>query len=52
MYYLNVMAGPAERAWRVCLDPSHEWLGERLAAEGPDPRCPLTTADGARHPRG
>ncbi|MGH2529825.1 MAG: 5-deoxy-glucuronate isomerase [Actinomycetota bacterium] len=48
MYYLNVMAGPAERAWRVCLDPAHEWLAELLGAVGPDPRCPMTTADGPR----
>ena len=46
MYYLNVMAGPAERAWRTCTDPTHEWLWELLAELGPDPRCPLTTADG------
>jgi 5-deoxy-glucuronate isomerase len=46
MYYLNVMAGPAERAWRVCTDPPHEWLWELFAELGPDPRCPLTTADG------
>jgi 5-deoxy-glucuronate isomerase len=48
MYYLNVMAGPAERAWRVCTDPAHEWLLDYLAELGPDPRCPLTTADGPR----
>jgi 5-deoxy-glucuronate isomerase len=48
MYYLNVMAGPAERAWRVCTDPTHEWLWDHLAELGPDPRCPLTTADGPR----
>jgi 5-deoxy-glucuronate isomerase len=46
MYYLNVMAGPAERTWRVCLDPAHEWLAAALAGQGPDPRCPMTTADG------
>jgi len=46
MYYLNVMAGPAERAWRVCTDPTHEWLWDLFAKLGPDPRCPLTTADG------
>jgi 5-deoxy-glucuronate isomerase len=46
MYYLNVMAGPAERAWRVCLDPAHEWLQEHLASLGPDPRCPMVTAEG------
>lgn len=46
MYYLNVMAGPAERAWRVCLDPAHEWLAGWFAEQGADPRCPMTTADG------
>ncbi|MGH2681641.1 MAG: 5-deoxy-glucuronate isomerase [Actinomycetota bacterium] len=50
MYYLNVMAGPAERAWRVCLDPAHEWLVELLESAGPDPRCPMTTAEGPRVP--
>jgi 5-deoxy-glucuronate isomerase len=48
MYYLNVMASPAERAWRVCADPAHEWLWDHLRALGPDPRCPLTTAEGPR----
>jgi len=48
MYYLNVMAGPAERAWRVCTDPTHEWLWELFAELGPDPRCPLITTDGPR----
>jgi 5-deoxy-glucuronate isomerase len=46
MYYLNVMAGPAERAWRACTDPTHEWLWDLFEKLGPDPRCPLTTADG------
>jgi 5-deoxy-glucuronate isomerase len=48
MYYLNVMAGPAERAWRVCLDPAHEWLAEALGSLAPDPRCPVATAEGPR----
>ncbi len=48
MYYLNVMAGPAERAWRVCLDPAHERLGELIGSLAPDPRCPLVTAEGPR----
>ena len=27
LYYLNVMAGPAdERAWRFCDDPAHAWV--------------------------
>jgi 5-deoxy-glucuronate isomerase len=51
MYYLNVMAGPAERAWRVCLDPAHERLGELLGSLPPDPRCPLVTAEGPREER-
>ncbi len=50
MYYLNVMAGPAERAWRVCLDPAHEWLTAVFEEAGPDRRCPLTSADGPRIP--
>jgi 5-deoxy-glucuronate isomerase len=45
MYYLNVMAGPAEREWRICTDPTHEWLWAHLAKQHPDPRCPLVTAD-------
>lgn len=45
MYYLNVMAGP-ERAWRSCTDPAHEWLWGLFEELGPDPRCPMTTAEG------
>jgi 5-deoxy-glucuronate isomerase len=26
LYYLNVMAGPGERVWRVCDDPAHGWV--------------------------
>ena len=26
LYYLNVMAGPGERAWRAPDDPSHAWV--------------------------
>jgi 5-deoxy-glucuronate isomerase len=44
MYYLNVMAGPAERRWLVCMDPAHEWLADVFAAAGQDPRCPMTGA--------
>jgi 5-deoxy-glucuronate isomerase len=46
MYYLNVMAGPAERVWRISMDPAHEWLTDFLTQLGPDPRCPLVTAEG------
>ncbi len=45
MYYLNVMAGPAdERVWRFCSDPAHEWAVAMLAGQPPDPRLPLTSA--------
>ena len=46
MYYLNVMAGPVERAWRISFDPAHEWLSGVLEKLGPDPRCPLASAEG------
>jgi len=45
MYYLNVMAGPAdERVWRFCDDPAHAWAREMLDDLPPDPRLPMTTA--------
>ena len=50
MYYLNVMAGPGERAWRVCTDPTHEWLWDLFEQLEPDPRVPLTTAAGPVEP--
>ncbi len=45
MYYLNVMAGPAEvRAWRYCDDPRHAWVRDALEQSPPDPRLPMTGA--------
>jgi 5-deoxy-glucuronate isomerase len=45
LYYLNVMAGPgAERAWRICDDPSHAWVRQTWDAQEVDPRLPLTRA--------
>lgn len=42
MYYLNVMAGPAEkREWKVTDDPNHTWVRDMLDAQEPDPRLPL-----------
>jgi 5-deoxy-glucuronate isomerase len=41
LYYLNVMGGPGERAWRACDDPSHAWVRERWAEEAIDPRLPF-----------
>ena len=42
LYYLNVMAGPGERAWRACDDPAHAWVRETWADQGLDPRLPFT----------
>jgi len=45
LYYLNVMAGPgAERAWRICDDPSHAWVRQTWSEQDLDPRLPLTRA--------
>ncbi len=41
LYYLNVMAGPGERAWRACDDPSHAWVREAWTEEALDPRLPF-----------
>jgi 5-deoxy-glucuronate isomerase len=49
MYYLNVLAGPgAERSMAFCDDPAHAWVRDTWAAQQPDPRCPVTTAEGRR----
>jgi 5-deoxy-glucuronate isomerase len=41
LYYLNVMAGPGERAWRAPDDPSHAWIRETWTGQGIDPRLPF-----------
>jgi 5-deoxy-glucuronate isomerase len=38
MYYLNVMAGPGERAWLACDDPAHGWIRGTWLSQAPDPR--------------
>lgn len=45
LYYLNVMAGPGERAWRACDDPTHAWVRDTWAGLAPDPRLPFRRAD-------
>jgi len=45
LYYLNVMAGPGERAWRACDDPTHAWVRETWAAQAVDPRLPFGRGD-------
>jgi 5-deoxy-glucuronate isomerase len=42
LYYLNVMAGPGERAWRACDDPAHAWVRDRWPNEPVDPRVPFS----------
>jgi 5-deoxy-glucuronate isomerase len=46
LYYLNVMAGPGERAWRFTDDPAHAWIRETWAGQAVDPRLPMTSAGG------
>jgi len=49
MYYLNVLAGPAEeRSMAFCDDPAHSWIRESWRDQALDPRCPMTSAEGVR----
>jgi 5-deoxy-glucuronate isomerase len=49
MYYLNVLAGPAEkRTMAFCDDPDHHWVRDTWARLAPDPRVPVTSAAGIR----
>ncbi len=41
LYYLNVMAGPGERAWRAPDDPVHGWVRDTWAQQPIDPRLPF-----------
>ena len=43
LYYLNVMAGPGERAWRFTDDPAHAWIRDTWVEQQLDPRLPLTS---------
>lgn len=45
LYYLNVMAGPGERAWRACDDPAHAWVRDTWADQAPDSRLPFRRSD-------
>lgn len=38
LYYLNVMAGEDERAWRACDDPAFAWVRESWRGREIDPR--------------
>lgn len=47
LYYLNVLAGPGpERTMAFCDDPTHHWVRASWEGMAPDPRCPLTSAEG------
>ena len=47
MYFLNVLAGPAEdRTMAFCDDPAHHWIRESWNTQTQDPRLPWTTAAG------
>jgi 5-deoxy-glucuronate isomerase len=41
LYYLNVMAGPGERAWRFTDDPAHTWIRDTWEGQKLDPRLPF-----------
>jgi len=41
LYYLNVMAGPGERAWRFRDDPAHAWIRETWSGQPIDARLPM-----------
>lgn len=45
LYYLNVLAGPAERrSMAFCDDPAHHWIRGSWEAQPTDPRVPMATA--------
>lgn len=47
MYFLNVLAGPAEdRTMAFCDDPSHHWIRDAWKTQTQDPRVPMTSANG------
>jgi 5-deoxy-glucuronate isomerase len=49
LYYLNVMAGPADqRAWLFCDDPAHAWIRGTWRGQPVDPRLPMTSAAGRK----
>jgi 5-deoxy-glucuronate isomerase len=44
LYYLNVMAGPGERAWRFTDDADHAWIRATWEEQELDPRLPMAAA--------
>jgi 5-deoxy-glucuronate isomerase len=46
LYYLNVLAGPAEqRTMAFCDDPAHGWIRGSWAGQPVDPRLPMGRSD-------
>jgi 5-deoxy-glucuronate isomerase len=46
LYYLNVLAGPAEqRSMAFCDDPAHAWIRQSWDGQQLDPRLPMSAAD-------
>lgn len=41
LYYLNVMAGPGERAWVIEDEPEHAWVRDTWTTQEIDPRLPF-----------
>ena len=41
LYYLNVMAGPGERAWLIRDDPAHAWIRDTWPGQEIDARLPF-----------
>jgi 5-deoxy-glucuronate isomerase len=49
LYYLNVLAGPAQQRTMACSDdPRHAWIRQSWAGQALDPRVPMTDASGRR----
>lgn len=47
MYFLNVLAGPADdRSMAFCDDPSHHWIRDSWDDQKADARLPMTSATG------
>ena len=46
LYYLNVLAGPAQqRTMAFCDDPAHAWIRQSWDGQELDPRLPMSGAD-------
>jgi 5-deoxy-glucuronate isomerase len=52
LYYLNVMAGPGERVWRICDDPAHAWIRDTWIGQPVDPRLPFGRPEETERKRG